>query len=101
MDRGERKPTHIPPNYVVEHCSHSSKAARGEDVQIEEPVCCGYSPAFHFHPTLTGMLGSTLIRYQVVQVRQASEERLLTPTWMVKALHGEQLAVHRVVGLIQ
>src|SRR5215467_11532867 len=52
---------HIPPNYVVECFSCSSKAARGEDLQVEHPVCCGYAPAFHFHPTLPGMLGATLI----------------------------------------
>jgi hypothetical protein len=40
---------------VVERVSHSSKAARGEDVQVEHPVWCGYTPAFHFHPTLIGM----------------------------------------------
>src|SRR5687767_9859963 len=45
------------------HCS--SKASRGEDLQVEEPVWCGDSPAFHFHATLTRMLGSTLIRDEV------------------------------------
>jgi hypothetical protein len=44
------------------------KAARSENLQIEEPVCCGYSAAFNFHPTLAGMLGTSLIRHQVVQV---------------------------------
>jgi len=58
--------TQIPPNYVVEHFSHSSKATRGKDLQIEEAVCGGYAPAFHFHPTLPGMLGSTLIRDDVI-----------------------------------
>jgi hypothetical protein len=55
---------HIPADVVVERVSHSSKAARGEDVQVEHPVWCGYTPAFHFHPPLTGMLGSTLIWHQ-------------------------------------
>jgi hypothetical protein len=41
---------HIPPNYVVERFSCSSKAARGEDLQVEHPVWCGYAPAFHFYP---------------------------------------------------
>src|SRR5262249_19274428 len=40
---------------------HSAKASGGEDLQIEEPVGSGYASAFHFYPTLTGMLGSTLI----------------------------------------
>src|SRR5262249_18135347 len=47
------------------------------------------------------MQGSTLIGHQVVQVRQASEKRRLTPTGMVEALHGKELPVHSVVGLIQ
>ena len=45
--------------------------------------------------------GPTLIGNQVVQVRQAGEERRLTPTRMVEALHGEELAVDGVVRLIQ
>ncbi len=47
----------------------SLQASRGEDLQIEEPVFSGDCPAFHFHATLAGMLGPTLIRHQVVQVR--------------------------------
>src|SRR5262249_27651637 len=39
---------------------HSAKAARGEDVDIEEPVACRYASAFHFHTTLPSMLGSML-----------------------------------------
>jgi hypothetical protein len=45
---------------------HSSKASRGEDLQIEHPIACRYTLAFHFHPALTSMLGPTLIRNQVV-----------------------------------
>jgi len=30
-------------------------------LDVEEPVMCWYTPAFHFHPTLPRMLGSTLI----------------------------------------
>ena len=29
---------HIPPNYVVERFICSSKAARGEDLQVEHPI---------------------------------------------------------------
>src|SRR5439155_1160587 len=47
------------------------------------------------------MQGSALIGNQVVQVRQAGEKRHLTPTGMVEALHGKELSVHSVVGLIQ
>jgi hypothetical protein len=51
-------------------CPHSSKAARGEDVQVEHPVWCGDAPAFHFHATLAGMLSPTLIGDQIIEVRQ-------------------------------
>ena len=30
---------HIPPHYVVERFICSSQAARGEDLQVEHPVC--------------------------------------------------------------
>lgn len=45
-------------------------------MEIEEPVAYGYSPAFHLHPTLSGMVGAPLIWYQG-QGRQAREQRLL------------------------
>jgi DNA-directed RNA polymerase subunit RPC12/RpoP len=57
---------HIPPHYVVERVRRSSKATRGEDLQVEHPIWCRYVSAFHFHSTLTGMLGATLIRDQVI-----------------------------------
>jgi hypothetical protein len=47
----------------------SSKASRREDLEIEQPVACWDFSSFHFHPTLASMLGATLIRYQVVEVR--------------------------------
>src|SRR2546426_8289652 len=50
-------------------CPRSAKSSGGEDLEIEEPISCGDSAAYYFHPTLPGMLGSTLIRYQVVEVR--------------------------------
>src|SRR5207244_5795327 len=62
----------------------SSKAARGEDLQIKHPVCGGYASAFHFHATLTGMLGAPLIRNGVVQVGEPREKCPLTPAWVVK-----------------
>jgi hypothetical protein len=37
---------HIPPHDVVERFFCSSKATRGEDLQVEHPVWCGDSPAF-------------------------------------------------------
>ena len=55
----------------------SSKSPGGEDLEIQEPVVCRYASAFHFHTALTRMLGSTLIRDQVVEVRYPSEKRVL------------------------
>ena len=91
---------HIPPNLVVERGSRSSKAARGEDLQVEHPILCRYSPTFHFHTTLTGMLGATLIRDEVVQVGEPCEKRLLASTRMVKPFHREQFPLDGIVRLI-
>src|SRR2546422_3166327 len=92
---------HIPRNYVVAHLSRSSKASRGENLQVEHPVRCGYSPAFHFHTTLPGMLSPTLIGDQVVQMGQPSQKRLLAPFGMMEAFHREELPLDGVMGLIQ
>src|SRR5262249_30021514 len=97
---------------VYKNCPHSielcggghprsAKAARGEDLQIEHPICGGHAPTFHFHPTLARVPSPTLIRDQVVQVRQPCEKRLLAATGVVKLFHGEQLALKGVVSLIQ
>ena len=51
----------IPSHYVVERVRCSSKAARGEDLQVEHPVWCGDASTFDFHATLAGMLSPTLI----------------------------------------
>ena len=91
---------HIPPHYVVERVTCSSKATRGEDLQVEHPVCGGYAPAFHLYPTLPGMLSAPLIRNQVLQVRQPREKRLLTAPRVMKALHGEQFPFDSVMGLV-
>ena len=82
-------------------CHRSAKAARGEDLQIEHPVWCGYASTFHFHPTLPGMLGSPLIRDQVVQVREPRQKRLLTSPWMMEPFHGEQFSLNGIMRLIQ
>ena len=50
-------------------CHRSSKASRGEDLEIKEPVLCGHSPSFHFHATLPRMHSAALVWHQVVQVR--------------------------------
>src|SRR5205823_4861981 len=44
----------------------SSKAARGEDLQVEHPVWCGYAPVFDFYATLASMLSPTLIGDQIL-----------------------------------
>src|SRR5919109_4301843 len=80
---------------------HSSKASGGEDLQIEEPVGCWYASAFHFHATLTRMLGATLIRDEVVQVGESREKRLLAATGMMEPLHREPLPLDGVMGLIE
>ena len=62
------KTSHTPPNYVVERVIAYRKPPEVRNLQIEEPVCGGYASAFHFHATLPGMLGTTLIRDEIVQV---------------------------------
>jgi hypothetical protein len=46
------------------------------------------------------MLGSTLIRDESVQVCQPRKKRLLASSWMLEPLHGAQLSVGGVVGLL-
>ena len=70
-------------------------------MEVEEPVACGYAPAFYLHPTLPSMLGAPLIRDQVIQVNQTSEKRLLAPFGMMEAFHHEQLPFDGVMRLIQ
>ena len=79
-----RRAVHIPPNYVVERVRRSSKATRGENLQVEHPICGGDAPAFHFYPTVARVLGSTLIRDQVVQVGEPRQKRPLAPSGMMK-----------------
>src|SRR6266540_3488179 len=42
---------HIPPNLVVRSFRRALIPSRGQDLQVEHPVGCGYSPALYFHPT--------------------------------------------------
>jgi len=46
------------------------------------------------------MRGSTLIRYQVVQVREPHQKRLLAPFGLMEAFHREPLPLDSVMGLI-
>jgi hypothetical protein len=82
-------------------CHRSSKASRGEDLEVEEPVVCRYASAFDFHPTLAGIQSATWVGNQVVQMRQAGEKCCLTPSGMMEALHHKQFPVDSVVSLIQ
>src|SRR5438105_15503262 len=47
------------------------------------------------------MLGASLIRDQVVEVRQPRQKRLLAAVWVMEAFHGEQLPLKGVMGLIE
>jgi hypothetical protein len=51
-------------------------------VDIGEPIVGQYASAFHFHATLAGVLGPALVREQVVEVCQPSQQRLLAATGM-------------------
>ena len=42
---------HIPPNLVVRSFRRALIPSRGQDLQVEHPVGCGYSSALYFHPT--------------------------------------------------
>ncbi len=92
--------SHIPPHFVVGRCWRTRIASRREDVPGEHPVRGRDATPFHFHPTRARVQGPALRRDQVVQVRQAGEQRRLTPTGMMEALHGEECAVDGVVRLI-
>src|SRR5215510_2315429 len=88
------------PGFSGKGCHHSSKASGREDLQIEHPVWCGDSPAFHFHATLASVLGATLVRNQVIQVREPRQKGLLAPGWMMEPLHREQFPLDGVMGLV-
>ena len=72
---------HIPSDLVVKGVTAHRKPPEVRIWRLRNQSACRYSPAFHFHPTLARMLGATLIRDQVVQVREPREKRLLAPTW--------------------
>jgi hypothetical protein len=46
------------------------------------------------------MLGSTLIRHEVVQMGEPAPKRLLAPFGMMEALHHEPLSVNGMMGLV-
>src|SRR6516162_7058935 len=81
-------------------CHCSSKASRGKDLEVEEPVSCWDFASFHFHATLAGLQGPTLIRDEVVQVGEPGEKRLLASTRMMEPLHREELPLNGVMGLV-
>src|SRR4051812_31170362 len=47
------------------------------------------------------MLGPTLIRNEVIEVREPRQKRLLAPVWMMKSFHSEQFPLDGIVGLIE
>jgi hypothetical protein len=49
-------------------CHRSSKSSGGEDLQIEEPILGGDCVSFRFHSSLSGMLSTTLVGHEVVQM---------------------------------
>ena len=87
--------------YGNDRYPRSSKASGGEDLDIEEPVACRYASAFHFHPTLPGMPGATLVGHQVVQMGQPAQKRLLAPCGVMQAFHGKQFPLDGIMRLIQ
>jgi hypothetical protein len=91
---------HIPSHLVVESFSCSLISSRREDLQIEQPVSCRYSPSFHFYATRPGMLSPALLGDQVVQVCWPREKRLLVATGMMEPLHHEEFPLDGVVGLV-
>ena len=46
------------------------------------------------------MLGTTLGGYQVVQVCQSCEKRLLAAAWVMEPFHREEFPLDGVMGLI-
>jgi hypothetical protein len=70
-------------------------------LDIEEPVACGYVPAFDFHAALPGMRSPTLIGDPVVQVREPRQKRLLIAAGMVNRFHHDQLPVDGMMGLLE
>jgi hypothetical protein len=70
-------------------------------LDIEEPVLCWDCSSFDFYPTLTGMLGATLVGDQGVQMCQPDQKRLLAPLRMMEALHHEQFPMDGVMRLIE
>lgn len=69
-------------------------------MQVAEPVCCGYSAAFHCDATLASMLCPTLRGDHVVEVGEPRQKRLLAPVGMTEAFHGEQFPLNGVVSLL-
>src|SRR5262244_3073690 len=70
-------------------CHRSAKPSGGQDLEVEQPVVCWDCSSFDFYSTLSGMDGATLIRHQVVQMRQPRQKRLLAPFGMMEAFHCE------------
>src|SRR5262245_51774383 len=82
-------------------CHRSAKASGGEDLQVEKPVSGWDGASFHFHATVAGLQGPTLIRDEVVEVGEPGEKCLLAATRMMEPLHRKQFPLDGVMGLVQ
>ncbi len=82
-------------------CHCSSKASRGEDLEVEEPVACRDFASFDFHTTSAGVLGATLVGDEVVQVCQSCKKRPLAPMGMMECFHHKELPVDGIMRLIK
>src|SRR4029434_9988506 len=69
VEEALRKIAHIPPNLVVRSFRRALIPSRGQDLQVEHPVGCGYSSTLYFHPIAPRMQRAPLLRNQDAQMR--------------------------------
>src|SRR4029434_3240768 len=81
--------SYIPSDLVLERCSYALQPSGGEDLEVEEPVSCWDFSSFDFHPTLTSVLGASLVRHEVIEMGQPSQKGLWAPLGVMKAFHHE------------
>jgi hypothetical protein len=66
----------------VEGVWRSLQAARGEDVQVEHPVWCGYSPAFHI--ALASMKMEKKLTNSGPFMESISKHSIYTPMYLLQ-----------------
>ena len=86
---------------MVKLIDRSFEATRSQDLQVAEPIICGQLATLNFNTTFPSILGTPLVRYQVIQYCQTVEEHILASFFMMEAFHHEELPVHGIVCLIQ